>query len=74
MGASYNKLFKLLIDKNMKKGELCVRAGISGASLAKIAKGDNVNADILVRICQALQCNIGDIMDVIIEAEPHGSH
>jgi DNA-binding Xre family transcriptional regulator len=73
MGASYNKLFKLLIDKNMKKGELCALAGISGASLAKIAKGDNVNTDILVRICQALQCNIGDIMDVISKSGLHGN-
>lgn len=64
MGASYNKLFKLLIDKKMKKGELCEQAEISGTTLSKMAKGENVTADVLVKICRVLECNIGDIMDI----------
>lgn len=64
MGANYNKLFKLLIDRKMKKGELCELVGISGTTLSKIARGENVTADVLVRICRVLKCNIGDIMDV----------
>ena len=64
MGANYNKLFKLMIDRKIRKGELCKKAAISGATLTKMSRGENVNADILVKICHALECNIGDIMDV----------
>ena len=64
MGISYNKLFKLLIDKNMKKGDLCTAANISSSSLAKLRNGENVNTDILVRICRVLNCDFGDIMEL----------
>ena len=64
MGVSYNKLFKLLIDKNMKKGDLCEAANVSPSSLAKLRNGENVNTDILVRICKALHCEPGDIMEL----------
>ena len=63
-GVSYNKLFKLLIDKNMKKGDLCGAANVSPSSLAKLRNGENVNTDILVRICRVLQCEPGDIMEL----------
>ena len=64
MGVSYNKLFKLLIDKNMKKGDLCEAASVSPSSLAKLRNGENVNTDILVRICRTLHCEPGDIMEL----------
>ncbi len=64
MYASYNKLFKLMIDKKMKKGELCKRIGISGTTLAKMAKGENVTVNILMRICRVLDCKIDDILDM----------
>ena len=64
MGANYDKLFKLMIDKKIRKGELCSQAGISGTTLTKMSRGGNVNADVLVKICRVLDCNIGDIMDV----------
>ncbi len=64
MGANYKKLWHLLIDRGMKKRELCNLAGVSATSLAKLAKGENVNTVILVRICQALNCNIQDIMEI----------
>jgi len=64
MGVSYNKLFKLLIDKNMKKGDLCEASGVSPSSLAKLRNGENVNTDILVRICKTLHCEPGDIMEL----------
>jgi DNA-binding Xre family transcriptional regulator len=64
MGVSYNKLFKLLIDKNMKKGDLCEAASVSPSSLAKLRNGENVNTDILVRICKTLHCEPGDIMEL----------
>jgi len=64
MAVSYNKLFKLLIDKKMKKGELCKAASISGTSLAKLARGESVTTDILTRICRVLNCDFADIMEL----------
>jgi len=62
---SYNKLWKLLIDKGMKKGELQKRAQISASSIAKLGKNENVNTDILVKICTALDCELNDIMELV---------
>ena len=56
MRISYNKLWKMLIDKNMKKSDLKEKAGISSASLAKLGKGDNITTDVLLRICEAMEC------------------
>ncbi len=64
MAVSYKKLWKLLIDKDMKKKDLCAAAGISHASMAKLGKSENVTTDVLVKICTALQCDIGDIMEL----------
>jgi len=65
LGASYKKLWKLLIDRDMKKRDLCALAQVSPTSLAKLSKGENVNTDILVRICRALDCDICDIMEIL---------
>ena len=65
MGVSYNKLFKLMIDRKIRKGELCKAAGISGGVLLKMSKEENVNVDVLTRICGALGCDFGDIMEFI---------
>ena len=66
MAASYKKLFKLLIDREMKSKELAAKAGISPATLAKMKKdGATVSSDVLVKICRALNCDIGDIMEMI---------
>ncbi len=67
MGTSYKKLWKLLIDRDMKKQDLCRIAGVSATSLAKLSKGENVNTNILVKICLALDCSIGDIMEILPE-------
>ena len=64
MGVSYKKLWKLLIDKDMKKKDLMVAAHISTTSVAKLTKGENVQTDILVKICNALQCDVADIMEI----------
>ncbi len=64
MAVSYKKLWKILIDRDMKKKDLCVAAGISHASMAKLGKNKNVTTDVLVKICTALQCDIGDIMEI----------
>ncbi len=65
MAVCYNKLWKLLIDKNMKKKELGEIAGISNTLIAKLGKNENVTVDILVRICTALDCQIEDIMELV---------
>ena len=64
MAVSYNKLWKLLIDKNMKKKELG-EAGISNSLIAKLGKNENVTVEVLVKICSALNCGIDDIMELI---------
>lgn len=67
MKISYNKLWKLLIDKNMKRKDLQEVAGISSASIAKLGKGNNITTDVLIRICDALDCTLEDIMETIKE-------
>ena len=64
MHISYKKLWKLLIDRDMRKKDLCEIAGISSASMAKLGKNENINTSILVRICEALQCDTSDIMEI----------
>ena len=64
MYASYNKLWKLLIDKNMKKKDLMAITGISQATIGKLGRCETVNSDVLIRICAALHCDVGDIMEV----------
>ena len=61
MEVSYKKLWKLLIDKDMKKKDLLATAGISWASVTKLSKGETVSMEVLMKICKALDCNIGDI-------------
>ena len=58
MAVSYKKLWKLLIDKDMRKQDLRAAAKISSSSVAKLSKGENVNTDILVKICKALDCDV----------------
>ena len=70
MEVSYKRLWKLLIDKDMKKKDLVKAAHISTYTINKLNRGDNVNTDTLVKICSALQCSIEDIMEVI----PHSKN
>ena len=65
MRISYNKLWKMLIDKNMKKQDLKKATGISATCIAKMGRGDNVTTDVLVRICTALDCRLEDIMELV---------
>ena len=69
MVISYNKLWKLLIDKKMKKKDLQKASGISSSSVAKLGRNENVNTEILQKICSALHCDIGDIMEMEYEAK-----
>lgn len=67
MQISYKKLWKLLIDRDMLKKDLAEQAEISSTSIAKLAKNENVNTEILRKICTALQCDISDIMEMVDE-------
>ncbi len=68
MAASYKKLFKLLIDRDIKKKELAERAGISISTITKMGKdGAVVSSDVLVKICTALDCTVDDIFEIIPE-------
>ena len=65
MNVSYNKLFKLLIDKSMKKSELRISTGMSPNTLTKLSNNENVSMDVLVKICRVLDCDFGDIMEIV---------
>ena len=67
MAVCYKKLWKLLIDKNMNKTELRNATGITTTALAKLGRNENVNTEVLVKICKALECNIEDIMEIVDE-------
>jgi len=69
MAVSYKKLWKLLIDKDMKKKDLCAKAGISSASVTKMGKNGHVTTEILLKICTALDCQIEDIMEFLPEED-----
>ena len=68
MAISYKKLWKLLIDKDMRKEDLRLRAGISTNTMAKLGKNENVNTEMLVKVCTALNCDIADIMEIVEDA------
>ena len=62
MRISYNKLWKKLIDMNMNKSDLREKAGISASSIAKLGKGENITTDVLIKICEALDCTLEEIL------------
>ncbi len=65
MEVSYKKLWKILIDRDMKKKDLQAKAGISWASVTKLSKGETVSMEVLMKVCKTLNCDIGDIMELI---------
>ena len=69
MTVNYNKLWKKLIDLEMSRTQMRLKAGISTKQLAKLGKNENVNTEILVKICEALGCNVNEIMDVVEQKE-----
>lgn len=73
MRTSYKKLWKLLIDQEMTKSSLRERTGISSASLAKLGKGENVSMGVLLKICSALDCDIGDIVETVKDGDASGT-
>ena len=69
MTVNYNKLWKKLIDLEMSRTQMRLKAGISTKQLAKLGKNENVNTEILVKICEALGCNVDEIMDIVEQKE-----
>ena len=67
MSVNYNKLWHLLIDRGMNKTDLRVQAGISTNTLAKLGKNENVSTSIIAKICDALDCNVEDVMEFTVE-------
>jgi len=67
MAVSYKKLWKLLIDRDMKKKDLQAAAGISPSSISKLSKNDYVSMDVLIKVCTALDVDFGDIMELVRE-------
>ena len=65
MAVSYKKLFKLMIDKELKKKDIVTQTGISYSTIRKLEYGENVNVDILERICRTLQCSFDDIVEML---------
>ena len=65
MAVSYKKLWKLLIDKDIKKKDLCAKAGISPATITKMGKSGHVTTEVLLKICTALDCGVDDIMEIV---------
>ena len=72
MAVCYKKLWKLLIDKNMNKTELRNATGITTTALAKLGRNENVNTEVLVKICSTLNCSLDDIMEIIPEESKNG--
>lgn len=68
MMISYKKLWKLLIDRDLKKKDLMEMAGISQSSVTKLGHNESISTDILVRICKALDCDISDILELVPKA------
>lgn len=69
MAVSYKKLWKLLIDKDMKKKDLRSLIGVSTTTMSRLAKDENVSTEILAKICAALNCDVGDIMEFVPESK-----
>ena len=69
MAVSYKKLWILLIEKDMKKTDLRIQSGISTGALAKLGRNENVNTEVLAKICKTLNCDISDIMEMVPDEE-----
>lgn len=69
MKVSYNKLWKLLIDMNLNKTKLREMAQMSPNTMSKLGKNETISMDIILRICEVLKCDVGDIMETIADEE-----
>lgn len=72
MSVSYKKLWKLLIDKDMTRTDLRHAVGASSSTFAKLSRGEFISGDLMARICRELNCNVGDMMDVVLDESDRG--
>lgn len=72
MAISYNKLWKLLIDKGMNKTQLCQASGVSTSTISKLGKNEQISMDSMLKICRVLNCDIGDIVEMVEANEISG--
>lgn len=70
MAVTYKKLFKLLIDRDMKKQDLAEKAQISAATISKMASGDNVTMEVVEKVCRALDCTFDDVAEIVPDSSP----
>ena len=73
MSVSYKKLWKLLIDKDMTRTDLRHAVGASSSTFAKLSRGEFISGDLMARICRELNCNVGDMMDIVLDDTDRGS-
>ncbi|MDD3416166.1 MAG: helix-turn-helix transcriptional regulator [Lachnospiraceae bacterium] len=74
MTISYNKLWKLMIDKNLNKGDVCNKTGISSSTMAKMTNGEPVTLQVLEKICRELKCNIDNVMEFKFDADDNSQN
>ena len=73
MAVSYNRLFKLMIDRKMRKKDLCELAGVSTSTMIKMGRDEIVSLEVIDRICQKLNCNVEDILEILPDSPDNGT-
>ena len=73
MAVSYNRLFKLMIDRKMRKKDLCELAGVSTSTMSKMERDEIVSLEVIDRICQKLNCNIEDVLEILPDSPDNGT-
>lgn len=73
MEVSYNRLFKMLIDRKMMKKELCELADVSPSTISKMGRGEIVSMEVIVRICLKLNCTVDDILEILPDSPDYGT-
>ena len=74
MAVSYNRLFKLMIDRKMRKKDLCELAGVSTSTMSKMGRDEIVSLEVIDRICQKLNCNVEDILEILPDSPDNGTY
>ena len=73
MAVSYNRLFKLMIDRKMRKKDLCELAGVSTSTMSKMGRDEIVSLEVIDRICQKLNCNVEDVLEILPDSPDNGT-
>ena len=73
MAVSYNRLFKLMIDRKMRKKDLCELAGVSTSTMSKMRRDEIVSLEVIDRICQKLNCNVEDVLEILPDSPDNGT-